>query len=109
MAYNEGLAIRMRKALIETPEIIEKRMFGGIGFMLHGNLACGVIKDDLISRVGTENYGAALAKPHTKPFGFTGRPMKGWIAVGPEGYGSDYDLKGWVQIGVDFAGSLPAK
>ena len=77
--------------------------------MLRGNMACGVNKDDLIVRVGPARYEEALAQPHTRVFDMTGRPMKGWIVVTPDGYESDDDLKDWVQQGVDFALSLPAK
>ena len=109
MAYDEGLAQRIREVLGERPGLVEKKMFGGIGFMLQGNMACGVLKDELIVRVGPERYKEALTKPHTRPFDFTGRPMKGWVMVTSDGYESDDDLKGWVQQGVDFVLSLPAK
>ncbi len=109
MAYDEGLAQRIREVLGEQPGLVEKKMFGGIGFMVHGNMACGVHKDALIVRVGPERYEEALARPHTRPFDITGRPMKGWVMVTSDGYESDDALKGWVQQGVDFALSLPAK
>lgn len=109
MVFDEKLAQRIRDILGERPDLLEKRMFGGVGFMLSGNMACGVNKEDLIVRVGPERYIDELAQPHTKPFDFTGRPMKGWIVVGLDGYQSDTDLKKWVQKGVDFALSLPAK
>ena len=109
MAYDEGLAQRMREALATIHDIDEKKMFGGIGFLLNGNMACGVNKDDLIVRVGPEAYETALAEPHTKEFDMTGRPMKGWVVVRPTGYETDEALKGWVQRGVDFALTLPPK
>jgi TfoX/Sxy family transcriptional regulator of competence genes len=109
MAYDEGLAHRIREILADQPGLVEKKMFGGIGFMLHGNMACGVNKEDLIVRVGPEQYETALAGPHVKPFDLTGRPMTGWVMVEPDGYESDEALKGWVQQGVDFALSLPSK
>jgi TfoX/Sxy family transcriptional regulator of competence genes len=109
MAYDEGLAQRTREALGELPGLVEKKMFGGVGFMVQGNMACGVNKDDLIVRVGAERYEEALAKPHTRPFDMTGRPMKGWVMVASDGYESDDALKSWVQQGVDFALTLPAK
>ena len=84
-------------------------MFGGVGFMLQGNMACGVNGADLIVRVGPERYESALAEPHTKLFDMTGRPMKGWVVVIPEGYEANGDLKAWVQRGVAYAMSLPAK
>jgi TfoX/Sxy family transcriptional regulator of competence genes len=109
MAYDEGLAQRIREMLIEVPGLTEKRMFGGVGFMVQGNMACGVNKDNLIVRVGADQYRQALSRPYTRPFDMTGRPMKGWVMVGPSGYESDDDLKAWVQQGVDFALTLPAK
>ena len=84
-------------------------MFGGVGFMVQGNMACGVHGDGLIVRVGPEEYQRAVMEPHTRPFDLTGRPMKGWVVVVPEGYASDDDLRTWVQDGVDFALTLPAK
>jgi hypothetical protein len=109
MAYDEGLAQRIHELLSDRPELVEKKMFGGVGFMLQGNMACGVNQDDLIVRVGPDKYETAVIRPHTKPFDFTGRPMKGWVMVGPEGYASDADLKDWVAQGVEFALSLPPK
>ena len=109
MAFDEGLAQRVREVLEEQPALVEKKMFGGIGFMLQGNLACGVQGDELIVRVGPERYEQSLARAHTRLFDFTGRPMKGWVMVASGGYESDDALKDWVQQGVDFALSLPAK
>ncbi|MDX1686841.1 MAG: TfoX/Sxy family protein [Candidatus Promineifilaceae bacterium] len=109
MAYDEGLLHRMRALLDEGPEVEEKKMFGGVGFMLQGNMACGILNDDLIVRVGPDRYEEALAAPHARPFDITGRPMTGWVMVGPAGYGEDEDLERWVQQGLTFAESLPAK
>lgn len=109
MAYDEGLAQRIREVLGAAPGLVEKRMFGGVGFMVQGNMACGVNKDNLIVRVGADQYQQALSRPHTRPFDMTGRPMKGWVMVGAPGYESDDDLKAWVQQGLDFALTLPAK
>lgn len=109
MAYDVGLAERVREALGGRPGLVEKKMFGGIGFMLQGNMACGVNKEDLIVRVGPERYEEALAQTYARPFDFTGRPMKGWVMVAPDGYESDSDIESWVQQGADFALSLPAK
>ena len=107
MAHDEGLAQRVREALGELPGLVEKKMFGGIGFMVQGNMACGVNGDELIVRVGPEGYQEALAKPHARPFDMTGRPMKGWVWVASEGYESDAALEDWVQQGIEFALSLP--
>ena len=109
MAYDKGLAQRVRQALVNQLGIVEKEMFGGIGFLLRGNMCCGVHRDELIVRVGPEEHSAALAKPHARPFDLTGRPMKGWVFVAPTGYESDEALKGWVRQGVQFALSLPPK
>ena len=109
MAYDEGLAQRIQEALDDLPGLVEKKMFGGVGFMVQGNMACGVNKNDLIIRVGPERYEEALTQPHVSVFDLTGRPMKGWVVVGPEGYETDEALKSWVQRGVDYALFLPAK
>ena len=109
MAYDEGLAQRIREILPADESLVEKKMFGGVGFMLHGNMACGVNKDDMVVRVGPDRYAETVARPNSRPFDFTGRPMKGWILVGPEGYESDENLQEWVDIGVEFALSLPPK
>jgi hypothetical protein len=109
MAYDEGLAERIREVLDESSGLVEKKMFGGVGFMIQGNMACGVHKDKLVVRVGPERHAQATGMPHTIPFDITGRPMKGWVMVVADGYESDDDLSAWVQQGVDFARSLPAK
>lgn len=109
MAYDEGLEQRIREQLEEMPRAIGKKMFGGICFMVQGNMACGVHKNNLIVRVGPEQYENALAQSHTRIFDITGKPMKGWVIVTPDGIQSDFDLKRWVEHGVDFALSLPPK
>jgi hypothetical protein len=109
MAYDETLAQRVRTALEGTDGVVEKRMFGGVGFLLNGNMACGVIGDGLIVRVGPQAYQGALEAPFTRVFDFTGRPMKGWVVVTPQGYTDESDLGAWVGKGVAFAASLPPK
>jgi hypothetical protein len=109
MAYDEGLAERAREVLVDLPGFVEKKMFGGIGFMLRGNMACGVSGDELIVRVGPANYEQALGMAHTRPFDMTGRPMRGWVMVAPVGLESDAGLEDWIQRGVEFALSLPPK
>ncbi len=109
MAYDEGLAQRIREVLEDRPGFVEKKMFGGVGFMLNGNMACGVNREDLIVRVGPEAYEQTVQRSHTRPFDFTGRPMKGWVMVEPAGYELDSDLQDWIRQGVDFALSLPTK
>ena len=109
MAYDEGLAQRVRELLEEETGFNEKRMFGGICFLLYGNMACGIINDDIIVRVGTEKYEGLLQLPHVRKFDITGRPMKGWVMVSYEGYESDEVLSEWIERGLDFALSLPPK
>ena len=87
MAYDERLTERVLDILGAEPSLVQKRMFGGVALMLQGNLACGVIRDDLIVRVPKDEYEAALAQPHVREMDFTGRPMRGWVVVGPEGNG----------------------
>ncbi|MFN8455802.1 MAG: TfoX/Sxy family protein [Anaerolineae bacterium] len=104
MAYDEGLAQRIRDVLadLEPPRLVEKKMFGGVAFMAQGNLACGVSKDELIVRVGPAAYPEAVDRPYARPFDMTGRPMKGWVLVAAEGCQADDNLRAWVQQGVDF-------
>ena len=109
MSYDEKLDARIRAALGPLPELEEKKMFGGVGFLVNGNMACGVNKNDLIVRVGAAKYEEALSRPHTRPFDMTGRPMSGWIVVEPQGCETESDLKAWVVQGLAFARSLPGK
>ena len=109
MRNDEAVAVRIRELLQEYPDFVEKRLFGGIGFMLRGNMACGINKGNLIVRVGPDLYEDVLQRPHAKVFDMTGRAMKGWITIGPKGYRHEADLKEWVQMGVEFALSLPPK
>jgi len=109
MTYDEELAQRVRDLISDHPNFVEKKMFGGIGFMLGGNMACGVNQENLIIRVGAENYQGALSKPNVEIFGLTGRAMTGWIVVKEPGYQKDDDLQEWVDQGVTFALSLPEK
>ena len=110
MAYDETLAKRMRAVLEKEDTIMEeKHMFGGIGFLLHGNMACGVHKDWLIIRIGPDRYEEVLAMSHVREFDMTGRPMKGWVIVDSEGYQDDVELEEWIQAGLDFAAALPKK
>ncbi|MDQ3007899.1 MAG: TfoX/Sxy family protein [Chloroflexota bacterium] len=108
MAYDSKLAERIRSELDGIP-FVERKMFGGVGFLLNGNMACGVNKNDLIVRVDPEKHSALLKKPHTRPFDMTGRPMKGWLVVEADGCKTDKQLRTWVKEGVDFALTLPAK
>ena len=107
--YPCGSGQRIQEILGDQPELVEKKMFGGVGFIVHGNMACGVNKENLIVRVGPERYSTALSRPYTRLFDLTGRPMTGWVVVEPPGFESDDALETWVQEGVDFALSLPPK
>jgi TfoX/Sxy family transcriptional regulator of competence genes len=108
MAYNLKLAERIRSQLDGVP-IVEKKMFGGIGFLLNGNMACGVNKDDLVVRVNPEKHGDLLKTPHAKPFDLTGKPMKGWLLVEADGVKTERQLRTWVKEGIEFASMLPPK
>lgn len=109
MPYDESLAARVRPLVINRRGFVEKRMFGGVGFLLAGNMCVGVWKEFLIVRVGPAAYGAALARPHVLEFDITGRPMKGWVMVEPAGLRRDSELSEWVAAAVDFVSELPAK
>jgi len=109
MAIDEAVAGRVRKALTESPDVVEKRMFGGIAFMVRGNMCCGVIGDRLMLRVGPKGYESVLSRPHVSAMDFTGRPMKGMVYVEPAGFASPRDLKTWIERAMEFVLSLPAK
>jgi TfoX-like protein len=109
MAYDENFAARIRKALGRRKGLVAKQMFGGIAFLLNGNMCVGIHKDELIVRLDPAETDAALAKPHTRIFDLTGRPMKGWILIGPSGIATDPQLKRWVSVAAKYAGALPPK
>ena len=110
MPYDQQLAQRIRIVLGKRPGLIEKKMFGGVGFILNGNMACGVQGDSLIVRVGTENNDSALSQPFVRPFIVTGgKPMAGWVLVDPDGVVSEQELGVWVERGYAYAQSLPWK
>ena len=109
MSYDEQLAARVSKALGGRTDVAEKRMFGGVCFMVNGAMCCGVLESDLIVRVGAAHHAEALAQPHTRPFDFTGRPAKGMVYVSPEGTGSDAALAGWIERAVAAGREAPPK
>jgi hypothetical protein len=109
MAFDEKLAHRVRTLLAHRSAVAEKKMFGGIAFLLSGNMCVGVHKSDLIVRLDPAATESALSKPHTRPFDLTGRPMKGWILVQPKGVASESALGTWVDAAVTYARSLPPK
>ena len=108
MAFNAEIADRVLKVLEGREGLTERKMFGGIAFMLNGNMCCGETNDDLMVRVGADGLEDALDQPHARPMDFTGRPMKGFVFVDAGAVG-DRVLRKWVQRGVTFAESLPAK
>jgi TfoX/Sxy family transcriptional regulator of competence genes len=110
MAYDEGLAQRVRELFQDTPGVQEKRMFGGLAFMVQGNMAVGVSgKNALLCRLGSDLFAAALEKPHVKPMVHGGRIMKGFLYVDPAGVAEDEDLLYWVDLCRDYVQSLPPK
>ena len=109
MAYDELLAQKVRLELAAQEGVSEKRMFGGMAFMVQGNMALAIDKDRLMVRVGPERYEAALSMPHAGLMDMTGRPMRGFVVVQPEGLDNKEGLQDWVHQGVEFALSLPPK
>ena len=108
MAYDEGLAERLRGALDGERGLSEKKMFGGLTFLLDGKMCCGIVKDELMVRIPADQHATALNRPHARPMTFTGRPLKGFVFVGPDGFDSDRSLAGWVALGVSAAKSAKA-
>jgi TfoX/Sxy family transcriptional regulator of competence genes len=109
MAFDEGVAERIREIFMDRHDVEEKKMFGGIAFMMRGHMCVGVVKDTLMARVGPEQYKAALKLPHAREMDFTGKPLKGFIYVAPKGFESDGDLQQWVSRCEQFVTSLPPK
>jgi TfoX/Sxy family transcriptional regulator of competence genes len=109
MAFDEALADRIRDLLGPRADVTERKMFGGIAFMVAGNMAVGIIGDDLMVRLDPADAERALAEPHTRPMDFTGKPAKNMVFVDAEGTARDSELATWVDAGADFASSLPPK
>ena len=109
MAFSESLADRIRHVLSSQRGIVEKKMFGGVGFLLAGNICVGVWKTSLIARLGPAQYDAALAQPHVREFDITGRAMRGWVLVEAEAIDDDQDLRAWIDRSLKFVASLPSK
>ena len=107
--YDEGIAQRIREQLDEQAGLAEKRMFGGLAFLVNGNMAVGVVGDELMVRVGPDRYEEALRAPHARPMDFTKRPMRGFVFVSPAGFEEDEELHRWIERGVRFAASFPRK
>src|ERR687898_3266955 len=109
MAYDENLADRLRAALATTPDVSERKMFGGLAFLVAGHMACGIVGNDLMLRLGEDGADAALDEPHTRPMDFTGKPMKSMVYVAPAGFAREQELRAWVDRAVAYARSLPPK
>ena len=107
MAYDEKLANRVRKLLARRQGVAEKKMFGGLCFLHKGNMIGGVLKEDLVLRVGPERYEAALTRPHVRPMDFTGRPLKGFVFVSPGGYRTEKSLSNWMTEAIEYVSTLP--
>lgn len=109
MAFDEGLAERLHELLEGRKGVTEKKMFGGVCFLLHGKMFVGIVKDSLMVRVGPAAYAEALRQPHARVMDFTGRPMAGYVFVAPGGFDSDRDLRAWVERALQFVSTLPRK
>lgn len=110
MAFDEMLAARIRSHLGKKRGLSEKKMFGGVAFLLNGNMSCGVHGEEMIVRLAPDRTDAALQEKHTRIFDLSGgRPMRGWILVQPAGVKADKDLAKWVETGMKYAASLPTK
>jgi TfoX N-terminal domain. len=109
MAYDHGLAQRVREVLATRPGISEREMFGGLAFLADGKMFVGIRNSSLMARVGPERHRDALAMPHVRAMDFTGRPMKGYVYVDPPALAAGHDLKAWVMWCVEFVAKLPEK
>ncbi len=109
MAYDEELAERVRGALADDDAVAERKMFGGLAFLMHGHMLCGVLGEGLLVRLGPELGDAALDEPHTRVMDFTGRPMRSMIVVEPPGIAGDDELGGWLARARAFVETLPPK
>lgn len=109
MAYDEGLAQRIRESLSEQDAVTERKMFGGLAFMVNGHMTCGVVGSELMVRVGKDAYEDALARKHAREMDFTGKSLRGMVYVGADGLSEDEELEGWIRRGVEHALTLPPK
>lgn len=109
MAYDARLAERVKTLIEKRPGFSEKKMFGGIAFMIRGNMCCGVVRNDLMIRLTPEQVVDGLQQPHTRPMDFSGKPMKSMLYVGPAGVDAEDDLEKWVRAAVRFVLTLPPK
>ena len=109
MAYDEKLAERVRGLLDDRSDYSERKMFGGLCFMIKGHMTAGVVKDELLLRVGPDRFEKVLSRKHARPMDFTGRPMKGMVYVGTDGLETKKQLQSWLAPALDFVEELPAK
>lgn len=109
MAFDEGVAQRIREVLEGRPDIVEKKMFSGLAFMQAGHMCCGIVGETLMARVGPDAYDSALDFPHVRPMDFTGKPLKGFVYVEPDGFLEDDELRAWVDQCLTFTSTLPPK
>jgi TfoX/Sxy family transcriptional regulator of competence genes len=109
MSYDESLATRIRDVLADRTDVVEKKMFGGLCFMVNGSMCCGLTKTDFMVRVGPDQYEEALAQPHARPMDFTGRPLAGMVYVAPEGLKTRARLAKWVKRGLTFVTTVPPR
>ena len=109
MAYNEALAQRILEVLGPQPGLEAKKMFGGMCYLLNGNMLCGVVDERMIVRLGKERQAEGMSRPHTRPFDYTDKAMSGWLMVGMEGLETEEDLADWVQVCLEYVRGLPAK
>jgi TfoX/Sxy family transcriptional regulator of competence genes len=109
MAYNPRLLERVRSILSQRADVVEKKMFGGVAFMVRGNMACGPHGDSLIVRIGPEAAARAMSEPHVKPMMFTGKALKPFATIEPSGIETDEQLRRWVEMAAAYAASLPPK
>jgi TfoX/Sxy family transcriptional regulator of competence genes len=109
MAYDTNLAERIRRAVATRRGVTEKAMFGGLAFLLDGKMFCGISKSDLMVRVGPDRHDEALGRPHVRPMDFTGRPMKGYVFVGPEGCRTQRMVESWVERGATFVATVESR
>lgn len=109
MAYSEELGARIREAIGGRSHVSERKMSGGIAWLVGGNMAVGTLGEDLMVRLSHEDAEQALTEPHVGPMDFTGRPLRGFIKVEAAGIAADADLARWVDAGADHAASLPPK
>ncbi|HQR09149.1 MAG TPA: TfoX/Sxy family protein [Gemmatales bacterium] len=109
MPYSQSLAHRLRDCLDRYPHILEKKMFGGLGFLLNGNMLIGVWKEYLVLRLGVAQATEALKQEHVKAFDVTGKPLSGWVMIAEDDIDDDLDLKQWLSQAMEFVGTLPGK